>query len=39
MITMTRKDFIWPNMKNEVAQYLARCIVCQHVKAGNRHPT
>ena len=26
MITMTRKDFFWPNMKREVVEYLARCI-------------
>ena len=26
MITMIRKDFFWPNMKNEVAEYLARYI-------------
>ena len=33
MIIMTRKDFFCPNMKNEVAEYLARCIECQQVKA------
>ena len=26
MITMTRKDLFWPNMKREVVEYLARCI-------------
>ena len=29
MITMTRKDFFWPNMKKEVEKYLGRCIECQ----------
>ena len=29
MITMLRKDYFWPNMKNEVAEYIARCIECQ----------
>ena len=29
MITMLRKEYFWPNMKNEVAKYIARCIECQ----------
>jgi len=29
MITMLRKDFFWPNMKNELAEFLARCMKCQ----------
>ena len=28
MITMLRKEYFWPNMKNEVAEFLARCIEC-----------
>ena len=39
MITMLRKDYLWPNMKNEVAEYIARCIECQQVKVEHRHPT
>ena len=38
MITMLRKDYFYPNMKNEVAEYIARCIECQHVKVEHRHP-
>ena len=38
MITMIRKDLFWPNMKKEVAEYLARCIECQHVKDEHQHP-
>ena len=26
MIKMLRKDYFWPNMKNEVDEYIARCI-------------
>ena len=37
MITMTGKDFFWPNMKKEEAEYLAHCIECQQVKAGHQH--
>ena len=28
MITMRRKYIFWLNMKNEAAEYLARCIEC-----------
>lgn len=28
MIAMLRKDFFGPNMKNEVAKFLARCMEC-----------
>ena len=28
-ITMLRKDYFWPIMKNEVAEYIARCIEFQ----------
>ena len=28
MITMLRKEYFWPNMKSEVAKFLARCIEC-----------
>ena len=28
-ITMLRKEYFWPNMKTEVADYIARCIECQ----------
>ena len=37
MITMIRKDLFWPNMKKEVAEYLARYIECQQVKAEHQH--
>ena len=36
---MRRKDFVWTNMKNEVAEYLARTIECQQVKAEHQHPS
>ena len=37
MITMIRKYFFWPNMKNEMAEYLARCIECHQVSVEHRH--
>ena len=39
LITMLRKYYFWPNMKNEVAKYIARCIECQQIKVEHRHPT
>jgi hypothetical protein len=37
MISATRKQFYWPGMKKNVAEYLAKCIECQQVKAEHRH--
>ena len=39
MITATRKQFCCPGLKNHVADYLAKCLECQQVKAEHRHPT
>jgi hypothetical protein len=33
MITVTRKKFYWPGLKKDIAEYLAKCIECQQVKA------
>ena len=37
-ITMLRKDYFWPNMKNELTEYIARCFECQQVKTEHQHP-
>ena len=37
-ITMLRKEYFWPNMKTEVAEYIARCLECQQVKTEHQHP-
>jgi len=37
-ITMLRKEFYWPKMKSEVAEYLAKCMDFQLVKAEHQHP-
>ena len=37
-ITMLRKDYFWLNMKNELAEYIAKCFECQQVKNENHHP-
>ena len=36
---MIRNGFFCPNMNKELAEYLARCIECQQVKAEHQHPT
>ena len=33
MITATRKPFYWPGLKKDIAEYLAKFIECQQVKA------
>jgi hypothetical protein len=30
--------YFWPGMKNEIIEYIARCMECQKVKAEHRHP-
>ena len=35
---LLRKDYFWPNMKFEVAEYIARCLDCQQVKTEHQHP-
>ena len=37
-ITMLRKDYFWPNMKNELTEYIAKCFECQQVKTEHQHP-
>ena len=35
---MLRKDYFWPNMKNELAEYIIGCFECQQVKTEHQHP-
>ena len=35
---MLRKDYFWSNMKNDLAEYIARCFECQHVKTKHQQP-
>jgi hypothetical protein len=37
MIRGTRKLFYWPGLKNDIVDYLAKCLECQQVKG--RAPT
>eukprot|EP00253_Pinus_taeda_P005724 PITA_05724 len=38
MLTALRKEYYWPGMKKHVAEYLARCLECQQIKAEHQHP-
>lgn len=33
-----RRNFWWPNKKQDVAEFIARCLVCQKVKIEHRKP-
>jgi hypothetical protein len=39
IITTTTKQLYCPGMKKDIADYLAKCLKCQQVKAEHRHPT
>lgn len=38
MITTLQKEYCWPGMKKNVAEYLAWCLECQQIKAEHQHP-
>ena len=33
-----QRQYRWPGMKRDVADYISRCLTCQQVKAVRRHP-
>ena len=37
MITATRKLFYWLRLKNDIVDYLDKCLECQQVKEEHRH--
>lgn len=38
-IISLKKEYYWPRMKTEVAEYLPRRLKCHQVKVVHRHPT
>jgi hypothetical protein len=38
-IAAIKGQYYWPGMKKEVADFIAKCLECQKVKAEHRHPT
>lgn len=37
IITVIWKDYVWLEMKRNVAEYLVRCLECQQIKAEHQH--
>jgi hypothetical protein len=37
-IAVVKSQYYWPGMKKEVADFIAKCLECQKVKAEHRHP-
>jgi hypothetical protein len=37
-VAVVKHQYFWPGMKREIAEYIARCVECQKVKAEHRHP-
>jgi hypothetical protein len=37
-VAAVKSHYFWPGMKKEIAEYIARCMECQKVKAKHRHP-
>ena len=38
MIATARKQYFWLGMKNDMAEYISRCMKCQQVKVEHQHP-
>eukprot|EP00253_Pinus_taeda_P004696 PITA_04696 len=38
MVTALRREYYWPKMKKEVAEYLARCLEFQQIKVEHLYP-
>ena len=37
-IAIARRQYFWPGMKKDMAEYISRCMKCQQVKVEHRHP-
>ena len=33
-----KEIYMWPKMKNEIADFVSKCLICQKVKAEHRQP-
>jgi hypothetical protein len=38
-VATVKIQYYWPCMKRDIAEYIAKCMECQKVKAKHRHPT
>ena len=37
-IATARRQYFWPGMKKDMAEYISRCMKCQQVKVEHQHP-
>jgi hypothetical protein len=37
-VVAIKSHYYWPSLKKEIAEYIAKCMECQRVKAKHRHP-
>lgn len=33
-----KRNYIWPRMRKDIAEYLAKCLECQKLKVKHQHP-
>ena len=33
-----KENYWWPNMRNEIAEFVSKCLTCQKVKAEHQQP-
>ena len=38
MYRTPKKNYWWKEMKNDIAEFISKCLTCQQVKAKHRHP-
>jgi hypothetical protein len=38
MVTTVRQLYYWPRMKQDIVEYIAKCLECQQVKVEHKHP-
>ncbi|CAN6462677.1 unnamed protein product [Victoria cruziana] len=38
MYREARRTFWWPRMKNDIAEFVARCLICQQIKVEHQRP-
>ena len=38
MVATTKKQYFWPGMKKDIADYISKCMKCQQLKYENKHP-
>jgi hypothetical protein len=38
MVTMVIQLYYWPKMKQDIVEYIAKCLDCQKVEVEHKHP-